>query len=173
MSERASAADDGGAPSRSSTVDRPSSAHGERGDFSGTSKRRRGPYSAARCGEPPPAALLKGIHEFNAGEFFEQHETLELLWRATVDDVRYLYQGILLIGVGFHHLGRGNHHGAQAKLAAGIEMLEWFAPTCQAVDVADLIARTRPCLDRVRDLGPERLGEFDRSLIPKITLVEG
>ena len=147
--------------------------HRARGDFSGTSKRRKGPYSAARCGEPPPAELLKGIHEFNAGEFFEQHETLELLWRATAEDVRYLYQGILLIGVGFYHLGRGNHHGAQAKLASGIEMLEWFAPTCQTVDVADLIARTRPCLDRVRELGPSDLSAFDGSLIPKIKLSEG
>src|ERR671916_3245836 len=98
---------------------------------------------ASACAEPPPPELLKGIHEFNAGEFFEQHETLELLWRATVDDVRYLYQGILLVGVGFYHLGRGNHHGAQAKLASGVEMLGWFAPTCQTVDVADLLARAR------------------------------
>ena len=32
--------------------------------------------------------LLKGIHEFNEGEFFEQHETLETLWRATDTDIR-------------------------------------------------------------------------------------
>ena len=146
--------------------------HRARGEFSGAHKRRRGPYSAARCGEPPPADLLKGIQEFNAGEFFEQHETLEILWRATEDDIRYLYQGILLVGVGFHHLGRGNHHGAQAKLAAGIEMLGWFAPTCQTVDVADLIAGATRCLEQVRQLGPERLDDFDRSLIPRIRLRE-
>jgi hypothetical protein len=147
--------------------------HDERGEFSGTHKRRKGPYSAARCNEPPPTELLKGIHEFNEGEFFEQHETLELLWRATEDDVRYLYQGILLVGVGFYHLGRGNYHGAQTKLAAGIEMLEWFGPICQTVDVADLIARARPCLERVRELGRARLGDFDRSMIPRIRLIDG
>jgi uncharacterized protein len=143
----------------------------ERGEFAGASKRRKGPYSAAECGGAPPADLLKGIHEFNEGEFFEQHETLETLWRETTEDVRYLYQGILLVGVGFYHLGRGNHHGAQAKLAAGIEMLEWFAPTCQTVDVADLIARARPCLDQVRALGKDRLADFDRALIPRIRLL--
>ena len=145
--------------------------HDERGAFVGVKKRRTGPYSKASCGEPAPAELLKGIHEFNEGEFFEQHETLELLWRATEDDVRYLYQGILLVGVGFHHLGRGNHHGAQAKLAAGIAMLGWFAPTCQGVDVADLIAGAERCLAQVRDLGPERLDRFDRTLIPRIRLL--
>ncbi len=148
-----------------------SDGHGERGEFSGTPKRRKGPYSAEQCGEPALAELIKGIHEFNAGEFFEQHETLELLWRATEDDVRYLYQGILLIGVGFYHLGRGNHHGAQAKLSAGIEMLGWFTPTCQSIDVSDLISRAERCLTMVRALGPDHLGEFDRSLIPQIRLL--
>ncbi|MCC6174235.1 MAG: DUF309 domain-containing protein [Chloroflexi bacterium] len=143
----------------------------ERGGFVGTHKRRTGPYSAQECEGRPPADLLKGIHEFNAGEFFEQHETLETLWRATEGDIRYLYQGILLVGVGFYHLGRGNYHGAQAKLAAGIEMLEWFAPACQTVDVATLIERSRHCLDEVRTLGRERLGEFDRALLPQVRLL--
>jgi uncharacterized protein len=145
--------------------------HADRGEFSGTPKRRKGPYSAGRCGEPPPSELLEGIHQFNEGEFFEQHETLELLWRATEDDVRYLYQGILLVGVGFYHLSRGNHHGAQAKLLSGIEMLGWFAPTCQTVDVADLVAHAERCLAAIRELGPERLDEFDRSTIPRIRML--
>ena len=134
-------------------------------------KRRRGPYVADQCGDPPPPDLLKGIHEFNEGEFFEQHETLELLWRATESDIRYLYQGVLLIGVGFYHQQQNNFHGTQAKLAAGIEMLEWFAPTCQTVDVADLIARAKRCLEQVRQLGPDGLQQFDRSLIPQVRLL--
>ena len=60
------------------------------------------------CDEPPPAQLLEGIAQFNRGELFEQHETLELLWRAERRDVRHLYQGILQIGVAFHHLRRLN-----------------------------------------------------------------
>jgi len=83
-------------------------------------KRRQGPYAADECGNPPPAEFLKGIHEFNEGEFFEQHETLELLWRDTESDIRYLYQGVLLIGVGFYHQQQNNYHGTQAKLAAGM-----------------------------------------------------
>ena len=134
-------------------------------------KRRQGPYTADECGAPPPPEFLKGIHELNEGEFFEQHETLELLWRATESDIRYLYQGVLLIGVGFYHQQQGNFHGTQAKLSAGIEMLEWFAPACQTVDVADLIARATVCLEQIRQLGRERLHEFDRSLIPQVRLL--
>ena len=144
----------------------------EAASFPKIRKRRKGPYAADECGGQPPADFLKGIHEFNEGEFFEQHETLELLWRATESDIRYLYQGVLLIGVGFYHLEEDNFHGTQAKLAAGIEMLEWFAPACQTVDVADLIARAKVCLEQVRSLGRHRLQEFDRSLIPQVTLLK-
>lgn len=155
------------------TIDQPDPAdtQSEAPSFPRIKKRRQGPYANDDCGAPPPADLLKGIHEFNEGEFFEQHETLELLWRATESDIRYLYQGVLLIGVGFYHLEQDNFHGTQAKLAAGTEMLEWFRPACQTVDVDDLIAKSRVCLEQVRALGRERLQEFDRSLIPRVKLL--
>ena len=148
-----------------------SAGHRERGEFAGASKRRRGPYSAARCAEAAPAELIKGIQEFNDGDFFDQHETLELLWRATEDDVRYLYQGILLVGVGFHHASRGNYHGTEAKLSAGIDMLRWFAPVCQTVDVATLIADASHCLTTIRQLGREGLSRYDLSNAPRIRLL--
>src|SRR4030081_3804368 len=91
------------------------------------------------CDEPPPARLLEGIAQFNRGELFEQHETLELLWRAERRDVRYLYQGILQIGVAFHHLRRLNHHGTVYMLTRGPNYLAPFAPRCQRVDVAALL----------------------------------
>ncbi len=126
------------------------------------------PRELLEAGQGPH--LQPQIAEFNTGEFFEQHETLELLWRATDDDVRYLYQGILLVGVGFYHLGRGNYHGARSKLSAGIEMLRWFGPTCQTVDVADLIGKAERCLAHLLVLGAGRCGEFDRSIIPRIRM---
>ena len=71
--------------------------------------------------------LMQAIHEFNAGEFFEQHETLELLWRATPGEIRHLYEGILQIGVGMHHLlTNRNFHGAAVKLDHGIRLLSAF-----------------------------------------------
>lgn len=135
-------------------------------------KRWHGPYRRDRCPEPPPDLLLEGIQQFNRREFFEQHETLEELWRAEPDDVRYLYQGILQVGVGFYHLGRGNYKGALSRLEAGLERLRWFIPACQGVDVARLVEESTRCLERLRELGPERVGEFDPALIPKVQSVE-
>src|SRR5438552_14218388 len=91
------------------------------------------------CDEAPPPLLLKGIEQFNRGEYFEQHETLELLWRAERRGVRRLYQGILRIGVAFHHLRRLNHHGTMYMLTRGSGYLAPLAPRCQSVDVQAML----------------------------------
>ncbi len=122
------------------------------------------------CLEPPPALLRRGIAQFNRGEFFEQHETLEELWRAEPREVRRLYQGILQVGVAFHHVRRLNYHGAVYMLTRGIGYLQPFAPACQGVEVADLIAAARAALAEVERLGPARLGDFDERLVPQVYL---
>lgn len=134
-------------------------------------KARRGPKPEpptdeplrSRCDEPPPEALLKGIEELNAGHFFEQHETLELLWRATEAPVRRLYHGILQVGVGLHHWSRGNHHGASVLLSEGIDRLRPFEPECHGVDVSALVRDASALRDELRELGPARMSERDLS----------
>ena len=120
------------------------------------------------CDEAPPPLLLKGIEQFNRGEYFEQHETLELLWRATPGHIRGLYHGILQIGVGFHHWRRGNFHGASVLLEEGIERLRPFAPACQSVDVAALVSDATAARARLTALGPERMSEYDLGQAPRV-----
>jgi uncharacterized protein len=122
------------------------------------------------CDEPPPPRLVEGIAQFNRGEYFEQHETLELLWRDERRDVRRLYQGILQIGVAFHHLRRRNHHGTVYMLTRGANYLAPFAPRCQGVDVRRLLTDAAAALAAVEQLGPERLGDFDWRLAPTVHL---
>jgi uncharacterized protein len=124
------------------------------------------------CDEPPPPRLLEGIAQFNRGEYFEQHETLELLWRAERRDVRRLYQGILQIGVAFHHLRKCNHHGTVYMLRRGPRYLAPFAPRCQGVDVAALVEAAARALAEVERLGADRLHEFDWRLAPKVRLMD-
>jgi hypothetical protein len=121
-----------------------------------------------RCGDPPPARLRQGIEEFNRGQFFEQHETLELEWLAEADPVRYLYQGILQIGVGFEHLRRGNAYGARRLWRRGIGYLEPFRGGCMGVDVSRLIADSERCLSELERVGDDGLERFDRALIPRV-----
>ena len=122
------------------------------------------------CDEPAPPQLLEGIAQFNRGEYFEQHETLELLWRAERRGIRRLYQGILQIGVAFYHLRRLNHHGTVYMLTRGSNYLRPFAPRCQRVDVQALLDDAAAALAEVDRLGPARLAEFDWRLAPQVRL---
>ncbi len=122
----------------------------------------------AGCRDSPPPLLLAGVEQFNRGEFFEQHETLEDLWREETREVRRLYQGILQVGVAMYHIGRRNHHGAVYMLTRGPAYLEPFAPACQTVDVADLLSQAARIRAEVERLGPNGLEHFDWSLAPRV-----
>ena len=122
------------------------------------------------CKESPPPALVEGLAEFNRGEFFECHETLEALWMEEPRPVRRLYQGILQIGVAFLHLRAGRYRPVVTLLERGRDYLELFSPNCMGVDVAQLLVGAGRCLNEVRRLGPNRLEDFDLSLIPRIEM---
>ena len=123
------------------------------------------------CREAPPPLLLQGIDEFNRGAWFEQHETLEELWRAEPREVRRLYQGVLQIGVAMHHVRNRNHHGAVYMLRRGAMYLRPFAPRCQSIDVADLLVQAARVLAAVEKLGRTGLDRFDWALAPRVRLV--
>lgn len=141
--------------------------------------RRRPPVSkeagrgrgSALCGEPPPGELLAGVAQFNRGEYWNQHETLEELWIEEADPVRHLYQGILQVGVAFHHWGRGNFRGADLLLERGIAYLQPFRPLCRGVDVERLITDAAACHAELRRLGPRRMLHFEATRFPKVHLV--
>jgi predicted metal-dependent hydrolase len=122
------------------------------------------------CTDLPPAALLTGIAEFNAGAYFECHETLEAIWMREPGSIRRLSQGILQIGVGFYHLTNGNYRGSLNLLASGVAYLQPFAPACLGVELAQLIVAAQAVRAQIELLGPDRLHEFDRATLPRITV---
>lgn len=124
------------------------------------------------CAGPPPDGVREGIRLFNERRFYEAHETLEHEWHAERRPIRRLYQGILQIGVGFHHARGGNHKGAVLLLTDGIEKVSGFLPACQGIDTARLVRESRACLDRIGDLGPEGLSRFDWDSVPLIHEIE-
>ena len=117
-------------------------------------------------------ALARGIAEFNSWRFYDCHETLEDVWRAEDGRLADFFQGLIKVAAGFHHLLRGNHKGAVSLLGHALTLLAPYRPACLGVDVQRLIDEASACYDRVRGLGPERIGEFDRSALPRIAMVE-
>ena len=82
--------------------------------------------------------------------------------------IRDSYQGILQIGVGFHHAVASNHRGARLLLQDGIEKVSDFLPVCLGIETDLLVSQTRSCLDRLIELGPDRVQAWDASSIPRI-----
>ena len=115
-----------------------------------------------------PELVLKGMEEFNKGEFYECHEYLEEAWMQEPGRVRFLYQGILQVGVGFYHLKNGNWRGATGLLRNGTARLKEFEPETLGIDVARLVRECERCLRELEELGRDRVGEFGRSGIPKV-----
>lgn len=121
--------------------------------------------------ESLPELALKGIEEFNRGEFYECHEYLEEAWMQEPRRVRFLYQGILQVGVGFYHLENGNWRGATGLLRGGATRLKEFEPETLGVNVAKLVRESERSLRELETLGRERVDEFDTSKIPKVEWV--
>ncbi len=115
-----------------------------------------------------PPLLRQGIEEFNAGEWFECHETLEELWAGSSGTDRDLYQGILQIAVALHHWRGGNFAGSGHLLRKGGGILGRVAQVCREVDVAALVCDADTFRQALEKLGTDRMKELDRQLIPRI-----
>jgi hypothetical protein len=120
------------------------------------------------CSEPLPAGVIRGIEEFNAGQYFEQHETLELVWRAELRPVRELYRGVLQIGVGCLQVERGNAIGALKMIDRAVKWLQPFRPACQGIDVDRLLADTARLRAEIERRGTDQIDRVDRRLFPKV-----
>ncbi len=120
------------------------------------------------CDEAPPDLFYIGLEQFNRGEYYEQHESLEEIWLSDQRPLRRLYQGILKIGVGFYKLRIGNYRGTINHISGGISYLQRFEDGCLGVEIARLIREAGQVRDQAVELGPERLGEIDLASLPKV-----
>jgi len=118
----------------------------------------------------PPPGVLKGIVLFNQRHFYEQHEEIEHEWHAERGPIRRLYQGLLQIGIGFHHATNRNYRGAVALLSDGIEKISDFRPEALGIATGKLARESAACLRQIIALGPDRIAEFDPEVIPTIEL---
>jgi uncharacterized protein len=121
-----------------------------------------------------PRAWLQGIQEFNAGEYYACHDTLEALWMDSVDPDKKFYQGVLQIAVACYHLHNRNWRGAVTLLGEGIGRLPYYQPIYAGIDVAKLIQDSRDLLNTLQSIGTEGIDDFvdrlaqDSSILPNV-----
>jgi len=123
------------------------------------------------CQESPPGQLLLAIRQFNAGQWYDCHETLEELWIGEEGEVRNLFQGTLQIAVALHHWRNGNYGGAVSLLSGGVKLLSSVSDACLWVDVARLISDANLMREALEELGKERMYELNTALIPRLQTV--
>lgn len=106
-------------------------------------------------GQPPE--FWQGVAQFNQGEFYACHDTLEAIWIEAMDPDKTFYQGILQIAVGIYHLSHLNWRGAAILLGEGINRLNQSRRICGddygGIAVDQLVAEGAALLQAVQQVG--------------------
>ncbi len=99
-----------------------------------------------------PEVLRQAVAEFNQGQYWQCHETLEDLWMPEAYPLRLFYHGLIKAAVGMLHLERHSYNGALIKLRDTEYMLAPFHPSFMGVDTARL---SRDVVQRLKLLPEE------------------
>lgn len=141
-----------------------------------------------------PEAFWRGVEEFNQGQYYACHDTLEALWMEATDPPKSLYQGFLQVSVACYHLGNKNWQGAVILLGEGIGRLQLYEPEYADLNVELFVDVSVNLLECLQQQGPEQVAIFSQLvlsahqqsesapqkdvlgetlvLLPKITLVQ-
>ncbi|MFQ3583464.1 MAG: DUF309 domain-containing protein [Cyanobacteriota bacterium] len=82
--------------------------------------------------------LQLAAEQFNRGEFYACHDSLEALWMEAVEPERRFYQGLLQTAVAYYHLTNQNRHGCMILLGEANGKLADYLPTYAGWDVLSL-----------------------------------
>ncbi|MEH2088752.1 DUF309 domain-containing protein [Nostoc sp.] len=122
-----------------------------------------------------PQEFWQGVEQFNSGEFYACHDTLEALWIEAGEPEKSFYQGILQIAVALYHLENRNWRGAVILLGEGSNRLRRYPSTYSGVDVDELLSQSAVLLTNLQQIGPDKiaagnLGENQILSLPRIVL---
>jgi uncharacterized protein len=112
--------------------------------------------------------LQHGIDLYNSGRHWKAHEAWEAVWMHAPEDERLFYQGLIQITAAFVHVQRDEYPGSVSLLGHGIAKLESYPDVFKDVELAALLSGARSAQERIAALGPDRITDFDRALIPPI-----
>jgi uncharacterized protein len=109
--------------------------------------------------EELPDEFWQAIEEFNQGEFYACHDTLEAIWIEAPSAEKNFFQGILQIAVGLYHLGNQNWRGAVILLGEGLNRLRKYQPDDGGIHVEQLIDDASELLTELQTLGADRVSQ--------------
>lgn len=95
-----------------------------------------------------PDFLRRGCDHFNAGRYFDAHETWEDDWRHRQRDSPEwrLLKGLICLATALHHHGNGNEHGQMTLLQRALDALAPVESLPSPVNHRELAAYVRRAL---------------------------
>jgi hypothetical protein len=124
------------------------------------------------CEAELPHLAKRGLKEFNRGEFFKAHDSLEQAWMEDQTAGRDLYRAILQVAVAYYQIVRGNYNGA-AKMF--LRMRKWLTPLpdkCRGINIHKLKKDVGNVHAELTRLGPEGIDGFDLELLEPVEYKE-
>jgi uncharacterized protein len=123
--------------------------------------------------EAMPDQYWVGVEQFNTGQFYACHDTLEALWIEATEPEKSFYQGILQVAVALYHLGNENLRGATILLGEGTNRLRRYPSIFGGIDVDEFLDQSVALLKILQKTQPEtiinlKLDSDNRFCIPKI-----
>jgi uncharacterized protein len=115
-------------------------------------------------------AFDKGVREFNAGYFFECHDTLEDMWTGLRGPSREFFQGLIQVSVAFYHLSNGNLAGAESMLRRALKRFEKYPDRYFGFDLGRHREELHAWRERVEG---GHVGELDLEALPKWKFEDG
>jgi uncharacterized protein len=121
-----------------------------------------------------PEEFWQGVEQFNTGQYYDCHDTLEALWIEATEPEKTFYQGILQIAVALYHLGNNNLRGAAILLGEGSNRLRRYPSDYGGIDVDELLDRSAALLKALQQAGLEKITTFHLSqeMSPRIVRIE-
>jgi len=117
---------------------------------------------------------LDGIRHFNAGEFFEAHETWEDVWTRVLDRRReQFYRAIIRGAVALELLARGRAVGARQVLLDCIATFEGLPGRFMGLNIPVFLDSLRRALDPALSDLDARTATIRPDLLFAITLEDG
>ena len=111
--------------------------------------------------EDVPQEFWLGIEQFNTGQFYACHDTLEALWIEATEPEKTFYQSILQIAVALYHLGNGNWRGAVILLGEGSNRLRRYPSIYSSIDVDELLHQSTALLSALQQIEPEKVADLN------------
>jgi uncharacterized protein len=113
-----------------------------------------------------PPEFWVGVEQFNQGEFYACHDTLEAVWIEAPEADKKFYQGILQIAVALYHLGNQNWRGGVILTGEGLNRLRSFPDDYAGLDMTTFMADSSDLLKFLQALGADRLSELKLTIGP-------